>query len=301
MSQSDRAVLVHHHIFKNAGMSFDHLLSESFGPSWVALELPRAGDVLRAEQLLAFLGQNPGMRAVSSHQARLLGRPPAGMDVYPVVFLRHPVDRAESVYLFESRARQTHASARVAAGASFAEYVAWCLRDRADGTCVIRDYQTIHLSDALLRVRESVRARARAADLALAKQRLAGLPAFGLVERFDESLDQLRAWLLPAFPELRLRPVAVNASPGRGGTLEGRIRRARAALGQDLFLRLLDHNAYDLDLYDFARRLFLRRQGRLGHGGPGEAAGRLDPSHPLPLARPWRGLVGPRRGLAGAA
>lgn len=38
MNRARRRVIVHHHIFKNAGVSFDHLLHESFGARWATLE-----------------------------------------------------------------------------------------------------------------------------------------------------------------------------------------------------------------------------------------------------------------------
>ena len=71
------------------------------------------------------------------------------------------------------------------------------------------------MSDALLRVREAPVVRATAADLTLAKDRIAALPALGLVDRFTESLRLLQGWLGGVFPELELSPVALNASPGR--------------------------------------------------------------------------------------
>src|SRR5438105_4054957 len=114
MTRAGRRVLVHHHIFKNAGVSFDHLLQQSFGARWATLEGSHAGDIVGADELEAFLLENPEILAVSSHQARLMPRPHAILDIYPIVFIRDPIDRAESVYLFESRQDASHDSARVA-------------------------------------------------------------------------------------------------------------------------------------------------------------------------------------------
>lgn len=270
MNRARRSIIVHHHIFKNAGASFDHLLQRSFGARWATFEGSHAGDIIGADKLEAFLLGHPELLAVSSHQARFMPAPHPILDIYPIVFIRDPIDRAESVYLFESRQGASHASARIAATSAFSEYVRWSLRDDDEAPCVIRNYQTIHLSDALRRVREAPLARATAGDLLLAKQRIAALPAFGLVDRFNDSLRLFQRWLGLVFPELTLSPVAVNTSPGRKASFEDRIANIKSALGDDLFARLHDYNAFDLDLCGFATELFAERLAEMNSSEQGE-------------------------------
>jgi len=101
--------------------------------------------------------------------------------------------------------------------------------------------------------------RATAADLALAKERIAALPAFGLVDQFNESLRLFQRWLGTVFPDLELSPVALNASPGRKAGLGDRITTIKSALGDELFARLHDNNAFDLELYTFANKRLTER------------------------------------------
>src|SRR3954453_1717672 len=56
---ADRSVLVHYHIFKNAGSSVDFALVRSFGSGWASFEGRHAEDVQTSEQLRRFLEDRP--------------------------------------------------------------------------------------------------------------------------------------------------------------------------------------------------------------------------------------------------
>jgi hypothetical protein len=243
-------ILIHYHIFKNAGTSIDHLLAECFHNAWAPFEGGHAHDIIDAHRVNAFLAANPAIRAISSH----LARPPLpGPHCLPIVMLRHPIDRARAVFQYVHRTPSVHGHEAAARG--FRYYVAWTL-DTPASNVVMLNYQTIHLSDASFRTANILDAAATGSDLAQAQRLLTAWPAFGLVREFGASCRLFEACYQPFLPQLRLRPVQHNASPwGAPGEAQA-IEATRSELGHDLFARLAAANELDLALYDFARQRF---------------------------------------------
>lgn len=247
-----RHIVLHYHIFKNAGVTLHALLRDNFGAAACTRlegDIPRR--ILPAERLLEHVRAHPQLRALSSHQARLPVPQAPDIMFHPLLFLRHPIDRVGSVYAFE-RSQPAHSAslgAAIAAERDLAGYVRWRLED-GNGS-VIRNFQTVHLSSNFDDMRSAV---ATEADLAVAIEQLQQLPFFGLVERLPESLAWMQAQLRPFFGELGLAHAAHNASRGRAATLDQRLAAIRRALGPDLHARLLECNRLDQMLYAEASR-----------------------------------------------
>jgi hypothetical protein len=243
-------VLVHYHIFKNAGTSLDALLSNAFGEGWVTFEGSHGSDVQRADQLAAFLAARPAVREVSSH----LARPPLpAPHCLPLIMLRHPIDRARSAFQFAQKdpVHQDHA---VAKSGTFGDYVNWVMDNPGEGI-TIRNYQVFHLSDATFREGNALM-ESTSEDLAQAQALIASWPAFGLAREFAASCRLFEAVYSPLFPELRLYPLHANRSQGHAPSEDDAIDAARAELGERAFARLCEANELDMALYAFARRLF---------------------------------------------
>jgi hypothetical protein len=263
-----RHVILHYHIFKNAGTSVDASLSSSFGPAWHNYDRdPRWTNITSAD-LLDHLRLHPDLRALSSHQARWPEPSAPDLVVHPVVFLRHPIDRVGSIYAYEARIGGEHA-----AGRSLAEYVDWLLSP--EGGIVACSFQTLFLSDDdhLTQPPLGPNTVAGPEHLATATARLERLAAFGVVERFEESVALLGRRLAPDFPELDLTVRRENTSGERGSTLAGRLDQLAEALGRRRARRLARANEADLELWHRAGQLFGERIGE----APGRRAGRRRP------------------------
>jgi len=247
----DPAILVHYHIFKNAGTSVDAALRRHFGNRWAAFEGAHAHDVKSSSELRAFLDANPHVRAVSSH----LARPPLPTrGSVPIVFLRHPLLRARSVYEFTRRdAAQPF---REATSGSFADYLRWALSG-AQGGVVVRDYQVIHLSSASFCAEGILAANATETQLREAIALLDRWPVIGVVERYEQSLRLMERAYADLFPGLVLRAEHLNraAEP----TDEAALGRE---LGEDLLRQFQSRNRLDYGLYEYAlqRLAVLSRQ-----------------------------------------
>lgn len=247
---TNRPILVHYHIFKNAGCSIDASLQASFGADWVEFEGSHAHDIQSAERLSAFLQANPTVRAVSSH----LARPPLPCEgCLPVVFLRHPLLRARSVYEFTRRDRNQPFS-DVARENGFAGYIRWALR-RERGSIVIRNYQVVHLSQASWRCGDILGAEAEKGDLVEAKELLTGWGVAGIVEAYALSARTFQALYGPRMAGLDFKYRHVNATSSEHGSAEERIEQSGKLLGTTLRDDFMESNALDMAIYEHARRI----------------------------------------------
>lgn len=251
-------VLVHYHIYKNAGSSIARLLRECFGDCWTTFEGASASDIIDSARLKDFLNAHPHIRAVSSH----LARPPIPMlSVRPLLMLRHPIDRARSVYYFACR-DASQPDHEIASNGSFSDYVNFYL-EQDDAGVVIRNYQVVHLSEASFRCEHIQLAEASPADLEHAKAVLAEWGVFGLVRRFADSCKLFSAYYGGEFPELVLQEIAENVSTSASLNDDEALALAHTELGGAAFDRLIEANSLDLELYRFAQERFSERLGAL--------------------------------------
>lgn len=241
-----RKIVVHIHLFKNAGTSVDQLLREWFGGRWRSVDGPHPWSLVHADELERLIATDERLVALSSHQVRPPLPQRADWEIFPLVFLRHPIDRAGSVCFFERKTGFLKKEMRTA------EYIRWRLS--SEGGPVIRNFQTACLSTAAVGHADQRKVRARPEHLGEAKTFLQSVSAFGLVENFDLSMQRFAAVLGTEFPQLQLQSVRLNES--RAGGIGERITELQREIGHDLYEELLEANALDMELYEFARTLF---------------------------------------------
>ncbi len=247
---SGKPVVVHYHIFKNAGTSVDAMLQKSFGGRWSPFEGAYANDVQSSAALGNFLQARPDIEAVSTH----LGRPPLPWpECLPVVFLRHPILRAWSVYEF-TRQDASQPYSKVAQRQSFAGYIRWALDGGGNGV-VIRNYQVVHLSNASFRMTDLYQTKANSDDLRQSCDLLAQWGMAGIVERFATSCTLFQAAYGKLVPALNFEPFWLNRSSAISNTGEQQLTAIRAEIGEGLYNELVEHNELDMQLYQFACKL----------------------------------------------
>jgi len=166
--------------------------------------------------------------------------------VHPIVVLRDPILRVRSAYLFEWQ-KQKGTEQPIG---TLAEYVREKLeKPRANA---IEDFQTLRLSVTDPARTRPPRTRSDVEMLADASAFVASLPAFGLVERFDESLELLEDAFSPFFPDLRFPPVRANTTQSTDTPTHERHARIRKELGEELHAELVARNQMDIALYRYA-------------------------------------------------
>lgn len=256
LNSIERRVILHYHLFKNAGSSVDHILAANFGERWDTVEGVHPWSVLGAEDLAGFIRCHPKLLAVSSHTSRLPMPQLPDTTFYPIFFLRHPIDRVGSIYHFERKRTGDDFSATIARENNFAGYVQRMLDNHDNEGIVLRNFQTLCLSHASSGLTDLRQAKVDSSSLIEARAFLAALPAFGLVEHFDQSAQRLGNWLRGPFPGINFFPARFNTQSQRASQLEERLDRIEQDLGSVLYHTLLDENQYDMALYRYALELF---------------------------------------------
>lgn len=252
-----RPFIIHYHIFKNAGSTLDAMLERNFGNLWGNFEKKLPTDRIDVIELAKYIQANPKLIAVSSHHAMMPPPEILGVEVIPILFFRHPLDRIRSVYEFERRQGQ-HAGpvskgAEHAARLSFVDYLRWRLDTTVNG--VVHNHQTFWMIHHARYNRHPI----KDAEFEQACARLKDLLFFGLVEQFDESIALLRDLLGEREISFATEYVARNQSENKASSLEARLVKMQTELGEAMWQELIARNQRDMGLYDLAMQEFNAR------------------------------------------
>lgn len=240
-----RVILIHHHIFKNAGTSFNYALESFFGDRYFEFDLPDSR-VVTCKTLDAFLQSHPQALAVSGHQICM--PTPQGKDYQTIssVLLRNPLSRIRSIYQFE---RQQHLEnptpgAVKAKELGFKEFVLWQL-DTQPG--VICNYQTLYCSRTS---NHSPTYIATEENFKIAVENLKKCAIVGTVERYNDTLALAQEKLSPIYPDITLASTHLNVTTQ---SMEQDVRNTLIEdLGETLVDRLIEMNQLDEALYKLA-------------------------------------------------
>ncbi len=234
-----RRLLLHYHIFKNAGTSVDSILKQNFPVSWVGVEFSESPH-LHPDAIRRFILDNPAVSAISSHTVSC--PPPAidCLDILPVIFVRHPIDRLRSAYEFERAQDADTFGARLAKEVDFVGYVQ--RRWDKPGDRAARNLQAHRLARVLPNGSDDERTAALEA--------LDRLPFVGLVEAFDRSVERLQSLARLLFPEFRGHKVWKNATRDTTPPLAARLKTIREDVGDTFYRTIEANNEVDLELYE---------------------------------------------------
>ncbi|MEQ9465317.1 MAG: hypothetical protein RJQ10_16770 [Haliea sp.] len=259
-----RDIVLHGHIFKNAGTSLDWSLARSFGSAFLDHRDDQAMRRNGGRHLAEVLADKQDLVALSSHHLPRDLPAMSGVRVHTIYLLRHPLLRIRSVYDFERAQQADTLGAQAAKRMSFREYVAW--RMEPDTPPTIRNFQTLYLAKNKRSSTRSSRILPRFVDaLAFAQS----LPVVGIVELYDQSMVLLEEKLRSHLPALDLAYIPQNVSGNTAAAMsEGqRVALILEELG-DLGKTVIDNNNYDLALYQAALETLTAATNKL----PGFAA-----------------------------
>ncbi|MFM2309867.1 MAG: hypothetical protein RLY87_1989 [Chloroflexota bacterium] len=248
-----RTVIIHYHLFKNAGSTVDHILERECAGHFGQIEGEHPWSVLGDDEMTTYLDAHPHIHCVTSHQATLYTQVPAHLQVFPIMFLRHPIDRAHSVYEYEKRQTgSTSHGSRKAKELDFDAYVQWRLSP--EGGAVIRNFQSRCVSgrrNPALAQQMNDQQMQR-----ISRERIATMEFIGIVERFDDSVRLMQRYLEAFRPGMNYHYERVNSSAGRASTIEERLAVIQNQLSAPTYDLLLQHNRIDLEIYEVALQHF---------------------------------------------
>jgi len=247
---SIRHIIVHYHIFKNAGSTLRAILERNFGPHFASFDSAAYDQRIRPEQLIAYLRTNPNIAAISSHHLR----PPVpqikDIQFHEILILRDPLDRIRSMYDFYRRADTnkdplTHEAKRL----GIREFLTFVLETRPN---LIINSQLNLVANGGAKIPEP-------ADLTKAATVVKSAHVVGVAERFDTFALLAERYFRPFFPHLNFSYVPENVSPGRSDDLRARLNQFAAVCGQELYDRLWTGTELDRQLVQIAATECLQR------------------------------------------
>lgn len=256
-----RLVILHHHIFKNAGSTLDSVLSRELGSDFVEFHTASSdsGRVYPG-QLLLYLDKNPYVKAVSSHHF-------LGKDFYSYldyvqrskyafvdfILLRHPLSRLVSIYLYYRGVEEGKHPLQVFAKANnFKAFVRYVIDNHPN--FAINPQVTLFGGD-----RYGVPPTHKNLDYALNRMMLT--TGLGLVERYTETMVVAEYFLQPLFPSLQLHGKSQNVSKRNGmEAYDGTIESLEQELGSEVYKELCRINELDILLWSAVGEELNRRK-----------------------------------------
>jgi len=237
-----RIVLLHHHLFKNAGTTLDWILKRNFNNQFID---HRNNDQMRrgTDYLTRYIIENEKVSAISSHHMPSDLFNINNIHIIRLIMFRHPIERVLSVYNFERKQpNNISEGSAMASKKSFSDYVAWRLARVGDQ--VIKNY---HIA-SLLNISSSVKISDELMNKALSK--LDNDFLYGAVELFDKSLILMEDELKQYFNDFDVSYRRMNVTKKEKLSTGELIEVVKKNLPSDLFELLSNENYYDLKLYD---------------------------------------------------
>ena len=244
-----RTVILHAHMFKNAGTTLDWSLRRYFEDTFVD---HRDDLAMRESQayLSTYIKAHPALSALSSHWLPFPAPLMADTQTRVLMLLRDPLERSRSVYNFE-RAQEAANSPgnEKARSLSFENYVKWRLEPGTGP--VIKNFHTRFCSGNYFGENMS-----KLYDQARAN--LDSIPLIGLVHRYSESMALFEHGLENEFRGIDLSWKTQNSTQALSVSLANRVSEIALELG-NTFSALTDANKYDIMLLQHAEQLLDHR------------------------------------------
>lgn len=239
-----RHIILHYHLFKNAGTSLDKILKENFKEGWHEYEGPSSG--WKSCDVATYLEQNKYIKVLSSHTALLPVPEIPNTTIYPIIFIRHPIDRIRSIYEFERKQIAETEGAIKAKELDLVGYIKWRLSRNGDRT--IRNFQCYRFSFAIAqKLGDKELTEWERAELALKK-----LKFVGVVEKFNDSIRLLNKLLIYQYSDVNFESVQINVTQIIGSDIDFRLAQIKKQIGKKIYDRILSENLLDINLYELA-------------------------------------------------
>jgi hypothetical protein len=246
-------VLIHYHIFKNAGTSFEWAVKRALHSGVRRVDQKQHDGFVSQGDLIKYIEENPNVKVISTHQAAPPAPDVSGRRVFSSILLRDPIARIRSIYEFE-RTQASDAPGSVAAKQmDFKSYVEWRLATTPRMFC---NFQVHYFRRNIWRGHSEV----SQTDFERAVNALDAVDIVGTVGRYNEWLVLAESVLSENFGKLRLTPSRHNQTEGKMFHSEAEVfAHLVAELGSDLAQYLVTQNQLDMRLYQVADALLTRR------------------------------------------
>lgn len=236
-----KIVLLHFHIYKNAGSTIEWILKKTFGKNASSVEPENNLEYLTKENIFNYLEKNPDTKSISSHQMEMMFPIHEKYRFFTIFLARHPIDRAFSIYFFKKKENDDSIGTIKANQMDLKNFIKWNLE--TDGYRVMKNFQTLHVTNNYFRH------DANSEDLNKAKEIIKKIDFLGTVDRIDESLVLAEETLRPFYENIDLSYVKQNVNKEREDDLNKRIQKEANLIGKEIMEKLEKFNNLDLELF----------------------------------------------------
>jgi len=250
----ERHVIIHYHIFKNAGSTLAAALERNFGPTFASWDGNEFNAQISGAELLDFLREHRHILAVTSHHLRPPKPSSESFVFHDVLVLRHPVDRIRSMYDFYHEALATDDPLTQEAKR---------LNQRAFFEFLITDYPHLVTNSQINYVANRGGKIPDEADCERACRMVREASVVGVADQFDICMAVAEHRLREFYPGLDLSYVSENVTRGRRKNTKERLHEFEKQCGADLYAKLVQLNQLDFKLADTARDEALSRLKKL--------------------------------------
>lgn len=225
----------------------DAAFKENFSEEgqWVTKEFPM-NPGLNQKQVKEWISNNPKAVCFSSHTALLPVPKFEDIEVFPVIFVRHPLDRIASAYSFEKKQTVDTFGSVLARNTDLKGYIETRLSLPHDRQC--RNFHTHRFATTNLKAEDEHISSLKVLDK---------LPFVGLVENYEKSLELLETLLIEfGFKDISIRVVKQNVSQDSKLSIDEKVELVKEKLGDDFYNRILSANQNDFELYKLVKERF---------------------------------------------
>ena len=238
-----RIILLHSHIFKNAGSTIDAILKKNFN-SCATFAESMDGQFISNEKIINSCLSNENIVSISSHKIRVPTVTHPDLHFISLVMLRNPLDRLGSIYSFYRRQESSvlQHECKLAQLLPFRDFVKVLIESGNDSS--FANLQTKFFLNQGLGLSEET--------WPIAVMNFQEAICVGVVDKFNESIALWSKYLAHYFPAIDLSYQKMNTSVNRAATIEARITVLEEALGEELLDIFRKRNRFDYQLYGLA-------------------------------------------------
>lgn len=238
-----RTILLHSHIFKNAGSTIGGILKANFSDRATFLK-SKNGQFISNEKIISTCLADEDLIAISSHKMRVLPPQHPNLHFVPLVMLRNPLDRLGSIYHFYRAQKSSFPQheCKLAQRLPFKDFVK-VLVDSGNDSSFANLQTQLFLGMGLGLSKET---------WPTAVMNFQSTACVGVVEKFNESMVLWSKHLAQYFATIDFSYKKMNVSKNRAQTEDERISVLEEALGEELLDVFRKRNQYDYQLYGLA-------------------------------------------------
>ena len=251
-----RNILVHYHIFKNAGTSIDFILKENFKNNFLSFDGPFPFFNINQNELLKIANSNSNLQALSSHQLKLPVPTSLNINFIPILCLRNPILRIYSIYCYKRKFFDETKTSKNAMKFNFDEWVNHSFKDPFE-ISQISNAQTRFLSYTYNRLPLSKKNEfGLIHDLNQAKRNIENVKLILRTEFLNYDLENFNTYL--DFFNIKLninKNIWENPTNEKIANIKEKMNIVKNNLTSANYEKLINANKQDQYLYDYATSL----------------------------------------------